>query len=179
MLDSVLDTVFGLPTHVLVVHAAVVLIPLAAVAAAIFAVVPRWRRPLRWWVVLVTLAATAAVPVATETGQHLQRRLGEQGALTGGVATAVSTHAARGEQMKWFVIPLLVLVLLLVWLDMQRPSRPASAYGGPMVRSRQSLVLKIVAVLTLAAALATTVQVVRVGHSGSAAVWQPVVQQPR
>lgn len=39
-----LFTVFGLPAHPLVVHAVVVLLPLAAVAAIAAALVPRWRQ---------------------------------------------------------------------------------------------------------------------------------------
>jgi len=37
-------TINGLPLHPLLVHAVVVLLPLAAVGSIIIAVVPKWRR---------------------------------------------------------------------------------------------------------------------------------------
>ena len=40
-----IDNLFGLPAHPLVVHAAVVLLPMAAIATVVVAAVPRWRRP--------------------------------------------------------------------------------------------------------------------------------------
>ena len=47
----------GLPLHPLVVHAAVIFGPLAALAALVYAVVPRWRDRLRWPMVALALVA--------------------------------------------------------------------------------------------------------------------------
>ena len=43
----VFDSILGLPIHALVVHAAVILIPLAALLGIAF-LRPVWRMPLRW-----------------------------------------------------------------------------------------------------------------------------------
>lgn len=40
-----LDLIFGLPIHALVVHAVVVLLPLSGLAALALVAMPRWRRP--------------------------------------------------------------------------------------------------------------------------------------
>ena len=50
--NAVFDTIFGLPTHTLVNHAAVVLVPLAAIATIAVALRPRWRERYAGWMVL-------------------------------------------------------------------------------------------------------------------------------
>ena len=45
----------GLPLHPLVVHAAVVFGPLAALAALAYVVLPAWRDRLRWPMVVLAL----------------------------------------------------------------------------------------------------------------------------
>ncbi|GAA3437260.1 DUF2231 domain-containing protein [Kutzneria kofuensis] len=61
----------GLPLHPLVVHAVVVLLPLAAVGSIIIAVYPRWRR--RYWLPVLVLAVLGigSVPIATQAGEEL------------------------------------------------------------------------------------------------------------
>ena len=49
----------GLPIHALVNHAAVVLVPLAALVGIAF-LRPSWRMPLRWPLVIVAVLATAS-----------------------------------------------------------------------------------------------------------------------
>lgn len=62
------DTVFGLPLHTLVVHAVVVLVPLAALGTVAIAAVPAWRARFGVPVLLLTVAAVASVPVAVQSG---------------------------------------------------------------------------------------------------------------
>ena len=145
-----LDTVNGLPTHALVVHAVVVLVPLAVAGAVLIAVRPAWRRRYGSLVALLAVLATALCPVATSSGESLEHRVGDPGA-----------HAALGDQLVFFMIPLTVLVLALWWLQRRADGaarRPGRALG-------------VLAVLSVVAAVAAGVQVVRVGDSGAKAVW--------
>ena len=64
-----LDNLFGLPAHPLVVHAAVVLLPIAAIATVVVAAVPRWRRPYALLAFVVALAAAGAIWLAQESGR--------------------------------------------------------------------------------------------------------------
>ena len=64
-------TLGGVPAHPLVVHAVVVLLPLAAVGTLLVVARPLWRQQLGVWVLLLALAGVAAVPVATQTGEQL------------------------------------------------------------------------------------------------------------
>jgi hypothetical protein len=73
-------------------------------------------------------------------------------------------HAELGDQLIWFAIPLLVLSAAVVLLD-RRSGRPASS------GSRGRHLLTVVSVLAVVAAVATGVQVYRVGDSGARAAW--------
>ncbi len=56
-----IDTLFGLPAHPLIVPAAVVLLPIAAIGLIVVALVPKLRRHYAPVVFGVALAATIAV----------------------------------------------------------------------------------------------------------------------
>lgn len=144
------DTINGLPVHPLVVHAVVVLLPLSVLGTILIAVRPQWRAPYGPLVVGIAAIATVMIPVATSSGEQLEKHVGDPG-----------KHAQLGDQLIWFAIPLLVLSALLVWLA----RRPEDRRPGPPWLSTA------VAVLAVIAAIACTVQVYRVGDSGARAAW--------
>ena len=150
------DTVFGLPVHALVMHAVVVLLPLAALGVVAIAVVPRWRGRFGVLVVLVATAGLAAVPVATRSGGRLEDRLG----ATGIVARQINDHQRFGELVLWPTLAMWVLAVALVLMDRSRRS------GGAVTT---------VAVLAVLAATGSAVLVTITGHLGSTAVWSCTV----
>ncbi|MFG1649348.1 DUF2231 domain-containing protein [Micromonospora sp. NPDC049275] len=151
------DTVNGLPLHPLVVHAVVVLLPLAAIGVAALAVRPSWRGRYGWLVVLIAALATAAIPLATSSGEGLERRVGDPG-----------EHAELGDTLLWFALPLLAAAVALVWLH-RRGARPDGDVAGS--RRLSGPVAVVIAVLAVVVAAANLVQVYRVGDSGAKAVW--------
>jgi uncharacterized membrane protein len=161
------DLINGIPVHPLVVHAVVVLLPLAIAGTILIAVVPRWRTPYGPLVVAIALVATVLVPVATSSGEELEKRVGDPG-----------RHAALGDQLIWFAIPLLVLVTALVLLQRSRDrsTRAHAEATGSVRRSPGKGVVLAVAVLAVVAAAASGVQVYRVGDSGAKAVWSDQVK---
>jgi general L-amino acid transport system permease protein len=82
------------------------------------AVVPRWRTPYGPLVVAVALLATILVPVATSSGEELERRVGDPG-----------KHAQLGDQLIWFAIPLLVLVTGRP-IELEAPTKTAFSFSG-------------------------------------------------
>ncbi len=145
------DLVNGIPWHPLVVHAVVVLLPLAVLGTVAIALRPSWRVRYGPLVVAVAAVATALVPVATSSGEALEKRVGDPG-----------RHADLGDQLIWFALPLLLAVAGLVWLEWRHArQRPVGS----------STVLRVVAALAVVSALACAVQVYRVGDSGARAVW--------
>jgi uncharacterized membrane protein len=146
------DLINGLPLHPLVVHVVVVLLPLAVLGTIAIAVRRSWAVTYGWLVVACAAVATAAIPVATSSGEALEQRVGDPG-----------SHADLGEQLIWFAVPLLVLSIAVVWIARREAS------GKPAVGPRA--LRTVVAALAIVAALAAGVQVYRVGDSGAKAVW--------
>jgi hypothetical protein len=154
------ESLLGVPVHPLVVHAVVVLLPLAALGVLVLSVVPRSRRTFSGFVVVVALVGVALVPVATKSGETLRE--------TVGTSASVQRHADLGDRVIWFAVALLAAAVALWWLARrERASHPVGR--GPAVA---------VAVASALVALAVVVQVVLVGHSGSEAVWSGVVSAP-
>lgn len=145
-----LDTIDGLPVHALVVHGVTVLVPLTVLGVLAIVVRPRWRERFGPLVAAVGVVATVLCPLATGSGEALERRVGEP-----------AEHAHLGDQLVWFVLPLTLLTIVLVLLDRRTRRAP-----GP-----RRTATSVVAVVCVLAAVAAGVQVYRVGESGARAVW--------
>lgn len=155
------DQILGLPVHVLVVHAVVVLGPLAALTAIAYAVRPGPRPNLRWWLVGFAVATGISSFVAGESGEALEHRLRDQG-LVGTAAQLVHDHAEAGDVMK--VVGLVFMVAVLVAVFWLLPvDREVAAARGVL-----GTVGKVVIVLL---ALFVLYQVVVTGHTGAVAAW--------
>ena len=139
----------GLPLHPLVVHAAVVFGPLAALVAVAYVVVPRWRDRLRRPVLALAVVAVGALLTAYLSGRSF---LDSKPELAG--STAVATHQDRAQQLLWITIAFGVVTLLAVGLG-ERAGR---------VRIVLDVLLALVAVALL-------VSVALTGDAGARAVW--------
>lgn len=152
--DLLPDEIVGIPLHPLLVHATVVLVPLAAVGTILIAAVPRWRRGYGWLVVIFSALGLAAVPLTTRAGNRLFETL----QLGGPVLEKVLDHQQMGERVIWAMAALFVLnVATMLAVRARRPSSQVA----------------ILAWLALIPALAAIVLVVLTGHLGSEAVWNP------
>ena len=161
-------TVGGIPAHPLVVHAVVVLLPLAAVGTLLVVARPLWRRQLGVWVLLLAAAGVFAVPVATRTGEQLKESLGGGGPL-------VAIHEERAETL--LVPALIYLVLLAATVLVGRRADavvdgPGAAHATASNTATLQRVTVISGVLAALAGLVVLGLVVWIGHAGSAAVWQ-------
>jgi uncharacterized membrane protein len=151
----------GIPLHPLVVHAVVVFVPLAAMAAIVMSL-PRWRWLARWPALLLTLGATAAAYVATLTGGELKEDRGLE------TLPLVKSHAVWGDRLLigMWVFAALVIVAFWVFPHVTRLS------GGKDRVARIAALEKPLMVLVPLAAVAVLVLVVLAGDSGARAVWQ-------
>jgi hypothetical protein len=162
-------TVFGLPTHALVIHATVMLVPLAAMLLVLVALWPRLRRALGPLPAVGAAIALILVPITTSTGDKLKERLGVDNPL-------IERHEHLGEQLLPWVAALFVAALALLFTDGWRPNAwatpaPASA-GGVATASRMRIATIVISVIVIALAVVTVVEVIRIGHAGAEAVWQ-------
>ncbi|NUS53464.1 MAG: hypothetical protein HOV66_01170 [Streptomycetaceae bacterium] len=162
------DTVFGLPVHVLVLHFAVVLVPLAALATIAVAVRPAWLPRFGVWVAALDAVMVVLVWATKESGEKLLKRIYPDPSAR---PAAMRTHIERGDDLLWYAVALFVVAAALVVVARLR------ARGQAAIRdSVPAFVVPVVAVLAVAAAVLVTVQVVRTGHAGSQVVWKPIVQ---
>ena len=152
----------GLPLHPLVVHAVVVLTPLAALTGLVYAAVPRWRWLLRWPLVAVTVVALGSAIVAALSGQSLldARGLGQ--------LESVRTHRSAGLLLRNTLSLYAVLVLLAGW-RLGGPSALVSGRGGR--ERRGGVVDTALAVVLALASLAVLAVAIRAGDTGARAVW--------
>lgn len=143
------NTVTGLPWHPLLVHAVVVLVPLAALGTVAIAFVSSLRRRYGWLTIALFAVAAFSSLIAKNSGQALAAQVG-----------APQVHSYWGGLVPWIVIP--SFFLTLGWFLLQR--RADEAGTG-------SLLTSILAVVSCLAAIASLVLVVLAGHSGATAVW--------
>ena len=143
--------VFGLPLHPLVVHGAVVLVPLACLGALVVVPWQAARRHYGWLTAAFAVAGAAAAVVARVSGEALFAQIGG--------SPAAAAHHTWGT---WAPFPAVLLaVALTTLLVMDR--RGAGGFS--------SLLHRGVAAVTLLAALAGLVLIVITGHTGATAVW--------
>lgn len=142
-MESLLLEFGGLPLHPLVVHAAVVFIPLAALLLIAGAIILRWRWLLPT-AVLVSWVATAFSILASQSGEAL-----------GEVIGTPQEHGELGEAMSPLMIGMSLIATLTWWLR-KRSSR--------LLRGLSQLASVVVALVALGL-------VVLVGHSGAVATW--------
>ena len=156
-MSAVLDTVFGLPTHVLVVHATVVLLPLASIMAVVLvlrrSVIHRWG----WATATVTAVGTAAAWLSRGSGEQLASRVGSP-----------QPHVDYGDALPVHATLFLALVLAF-WL---------TARGVPGNRPRPWWVLAL-GVAVVVGAIGLVVSTIVTGHSGAEAAWGAIIENTR
>jgi uncharacterized membrane protein len=112
-------TVNGVPFHPLIVHAVVVLIPLAVIGTIGIALWPAMRRHFALAVLAVGVIGGLAVPVATSSGEQFRDRLGAQ--------QIVRTHQDYAHKLLWWTLAFVIVLIVMVVLDLARRLGPVHA----------------------------------------------------
>jgi hypothetical protein len=166
----VFEEILGIPAHPLLVHAAVVFIPLQVAAALVYALVPFARRYIAWFVVGVAVVAPAAALFAKLSGDAFRARLVRNNA-GGDLLVKIDEHMGFGTNALYASLTLGVLMLLLVWVQSRR-SRPRDTDDNAEPAGGGSMVLAvIVTIITVLAAGAAGYYVFRTGDTGAHIVW--------
>jgi len=167
----VFDTVFGLPLHALIVHAAVVLLPLAALGGIVIALVPKLRDRFG---ILVALAAVAGVPtvfVAMQSGERLEGRVNATfgaGAASAREAELMEAHTSIADNLLPWAVVLAVGVIAVMGVaryGARSGSVPWLRYAGWAASA-----------LTIVGAVLSLYWVIRIGDAGSRAAWSDLVE---
>ena len=139
----------GLPLHPLLVHSAVVLVPLVAIGALVMSYLPSFSRRHGKLILILALVAQASVFLAKMSGEAFAEILEKN----------VEKHAELGEIAPLVTIPMVVLIYLRWRMD-----RAGSSIGNVAIRRLTSVALVI-------ASLVSLVMIFLVGHSGASSVW--------
>lgn len=145
--------VFGLPLHPLVVHAAVVLVPIAALGAVLAVVFPKIRSRYGWLTAGVAVAAALSTLMARLSGPAFATSIGLDG------SARIASHQVWGSWTPWPAVVLALALSIYMW-SVARGDRDGAA-----------AIRVVSAVLTIFAALTGLVLVGLTGHSGASAVW--------
>jgi len=148
------NVINGLPAHVLLVHAIVVLAPLTAVLEILCGIFPPVRRRLVWLVLVLALITAGLTPITANAGEWLI-------SLHRDVPAILQTHADRGDKMLYFSIALAVVAIVLAILHVREGRAEKRRMGANVA----------VAILALAVGVSTTIWVYMVGDAGAQSVW--------
>lgn len=140
-----IDEVAGLPLHPLAAHAAVVLIPLAALGLMVMASSGGRSKRYSPLVVFVGVVATVSAFLSEWSGESL--RQGGSG-----------QHFTYGQWLPWVATVLFAFIVILALMDRQ---------GG----GRRNAVGTIVSLAAIVVALLSIVATVAVGYTGTQLVW--------
>lgn len=148
----------GLPAHVLLVHAIVVLAPLTALLEIVCGLIPAARRRLVWLVLILAFVTVVLTPLTTEAGEWFYDQQPHPSDI-------LRTHADRGGWMIYFSAALVVVALLLAFLHVSEGRSETRRIGAHLV----------VAIIALAVGVSTIITVYRIGDSGAQSAWGGVV----
>jgi hypothetical protein len=144
-----LATLAGLPLHPLLVHSAVVLVPLVAIGALVMSYLPSFSRRHGKIILILAVIAQISVFLAKMSGEAFAEILDKN----------VEKHAELGEITPLLTLPM-VVVIYLRW----RMDRSGSTIGSVLIRRLTSVALIVASVVSL-------VVIFLVGHSGASSVW--------
>ncbi|MER7585960.1 DUF2231 domain-containing protein [Micromonospora sp. NPDC127501] len=156
----------GIPAHPLLLHAAVVFVPLLALLAVGYALVAPIRPHTRWVLGLLAVGAPVAALLTKLSGDAFLERMQAANRVTPEFLPKLQAHQDFGDITLYATIGLAVVALALVWLVPPRAAE-TSAAGRP-----SRLLTLALQVLSVVAAGVAIYYVFRTGDSGAKAVWE-------
>ena len=148
------DSINGVPIHALIVHVAIVLIPLSAIGAILIAARPKALRLFGAATVIGAAVGAVAGVISKTSGQDLSQRVGWP-----------QEHVDYGNIFPIAAVAFLLL-LVVFWLI---------ARGVPLNRNRP-LWLKVFGAALILAAIGITYLTVLTGFSGASATWTKTIE---
>ena len=155
--------VSGLPMHVLLVHATVVFVPLAALCTLLSLLWPAARRRLGIVTPLIALLALVLVPITAAAGSWLLDRVDSTPQINAHMQIA-------GTLLPWVVGVFLVALAQWLWFRYGGTQGEAMRRRMGTAGSRIAGIAAVVVALVVCGGAVATV--VLVGESGSRAVWE-------
>ncbi|UQU68025.1 hypothetical protein COUCH_17835 [Couchioplanes caeruleus] len=175
-----MGTVNGLPAHILLVHAVVVLLPLAALLLVLTAAWPEARRRFAGPNAILSVLVVILVPLTTSAGEWLEERVPRTELL--------HDHAELGDTALFAAIPVALLALVVWWRHREATAtgslggERAGGAGVATATGRRTYlaplsvtITRIVTVLAVLIAGFAVFDTYRIGDSGAKAAWNDKV----
>ncbi len=170
------DEIRGIPAHPLLLHAAVIFIPLLAFGSICYIVVPVLRPRIRWVVALLAAVAPASAVLTKLSGDALRTRLMGHG-VSGQTLVDINRHRDLGNLTMWLTIGLAAVTVFFLLGTASNPAEPprdkARRFWVPVKRAPYVL-LTILGVLAAGLALASLYYVFQTGDLGAHLRWDGV-----
>lgn len=122
-----MNTINGLPAHILLVHAIVVLVPLAAFLLVLTALWPAARRRLAGPNAILAVGSLALIPITTQAGEWLDRHVQR--------TTLIERHVHLGDTALLFSLPVTLLALVVWWRGRETDTSAARTAPVPARRA--------------------------------------------
>ena len=144
-MESLLYSIAGLPVHPLVVHFAVVILPLSALALIFLIYTPKLKSQYSFITAVAVVLGSAATLISKQSGEALAEKIG----------TPVK-HADYASLLTYTAFVFMVLTLIWYRSNKGRKSRVVTPLGHT----------------TVLAAIAVLILTFLTGHTGAQAVWE-------
>jgi hypothetical protein len=151
-----LDSFGGIPSHPLLVHIPVVLVPLATIGVVAIAIRPSLMRHYGVPVAAVAVIGFLGSVLAASSGEALEDQFRDAGQT---IAGTLADHVEMGDNVKIFAF--LFVAATVGWVVVTRRGLGRSKHAA--------VILMVLALLTGGVA---TWSVVATGHSGATSVWE-------
>lgn len=191
-----MSTIQGLPAHVFLVHAVVILVPLSALMLLLIAFWPAARQRFSLLATVLSAVTLVFVPITTEAGSWLSHHLPRTPENT----PLIRAHAQLGDSMLPWAIGLFVVTAVIAGREFVRSRKAATDTRIPVGAGVGALSVNsqgpaesapepaptrssathgvggpaatiVLAVLALVVAAGSSVCIYRIGDSGATAAW--------
>ena len=162
------DKLFDLPAHPLLIHAPIVLLPIAAIVTVVAAAKPSWRARASWWILGGLIITVALLFAAKESGEAL---IDAYDRANGEGSVDIEQHQSLAEAT--FVMTLIWTALFGILTVLERVDRVRTSALEPVATN--TTVRTAISIVAAALGLLATVWLIRTGHEGAKSVWGPRV----
>jgi cytochrome bd-type quinol oxidase subunit 2 len=153
-----MKSIFGLPAHPLVVHLAVVLVPITALAVIVAAVRPSFRRRYHVHLFALSVVGLLATFAARKTGEEMFKWMNQD--------PPVAHHRDLANVATVLTFLFVLATGAMTWIERRSSTGDGSKRTATMVTSAVAAVVGLLVIVWVA----------RTGHEGARLTWQVTVQ---
>jgi uncharacterized membrane protein len=167
----VFNTILGIPAHPLLIHFAVVFIPLLAAGSIVYAAWPPFRSRITWAVLLLAVIAPLSALFAKLSGQNFKTRLIADKVVSPQILAKIVQHNSYGNKTFWWTVALGVLTLVFLAYTWQASRAPTGAAAGGSTDGSWTAMRIGSTVVMLVVGGIVGFYVFKTGDSGAHIVW--------